>query len=412
MHVLISGASVAGPTLAFWLQRNGIQTTVVERAPALREGGYPVDIRGAALTVVDRMGLRSALHSLRTDTLSNSVVNARGRRFGRTERGFGVIDPDDIEIDRGSLVRVLHDATCQGGAYRFGDSIASLEQREDGVAVTFASGQRGEFDAVVGADGVHSRTRLLAFGDEAAFVKSLGLCMAIFTVPNFLGLDREQLLFNGAGRIASVKSSRQNRELKVVVFFTTPESAFDPEDISAHRKLVADAFEGAGWEFPRLLAGMREAEDFYCDTTCQVRMAQHYRGRVGLVGDAAYCPSPLSGQGSSLALVGAYVLGNALGASRDVAFAFGEYERTIGGFAKDNQDVGLKIGRGFAPSSNFSAGMRNVFLRALPYLPGTGLMMKLAMGGVRRASLAIDLGADPMPHRDTAAEPPRVLADA
>ena len=166
MRILISGSSIAGPALAFWLQRYGIDVTVVERAPALRPGGYFIDIRGVALDVVERMGLREPLRALEANTLSNTMIDERGRRFGRTARGFGVIDPNDIEVRRGDLARVLHDATRGDVEYRFGGSIAAIEQQPKGVDVTFAGGARETYDAVVGADGVHSRTRALAFGPE------------------------------------------------------------------------------------------------------------------------------------------------------------------------------------------------------------------------------------------------------
>ena len=298
MNVLISGASIAGPALAYWLQRYGFQVTVVERAPALRPGGYAVDIRGAALDVVTRMGLRDVLRPFETDTLSNSVVDARGRTFGRLARGFGVIDEGDVEIHRGDLASVLHDATRASVRYRFGDAIASLVTSDAGTSVTFESGAHGDFDVVIGADGVHSRTRALAFGEESEFLHDMGNRMAIFTVPNHLGLRREQLLFSGLGRVASVKSANDSRDLAVCVFFTAPPGPFDPRDIDAQRRDVHSAFEGAGWEFPRFMDAMWGADDFYSDVTCQIHMDRYFAGRIALVGDAAYCPSPLSGQGT------------------------------------------------------------------------------------------------------------------
>lgn len=392
MNVLISGASIAGPALAYWLQRYGFHVTVVERAPSLRPGGYAVDIRGAALDVVARMALRDVMRPLETDTLSNSVVDARGRVFGRLARGFGVIDEGDVEIHRGDLARVLYDATRENVRYRFGDAIASLATSDAHAAVTFESGERGEFDVVIGADGVHSRTRALAFGEEREFLHDMGSRMAIFTVPNHLNLRREQLLFSGLGRVASVKSANDSRELAVCVFFTAPPGSFDPRDVDAQKRHVHSAFADAGWEFPRFLEAMGRADDFYSDVTCQIHMDRYSAGRVALVGDAAYCPSPLSGQGTSLALVGAYVLASALLEDPlDVGRAFERYDARMRPFASANQAIARKIARGFAPTSPLQVWSRNAAMRVLPFLPAKSAIMKLALRGVRDASLAIAL---------------------
>lgn len=390
MKILISGASIAGPALAFWLAKHGHEITVVERAKFLRPGGYAVDIRGAALGVVEKMNLRDVLRPYETDTLSNAVVDSRGKIFGRVERGFGVIDEGDVEIHRGDLTQILYELTRSNATYRFGDSIAQLEQSESGVSVTFESGERGGYDLVVGADGVHSRTRALAFGlDESAFVHHMGNSMAIFTVPNHLGLHREQLLFSTIGRTASVKCANDDRDLKVCVFFATEPGVFDYRDVALQKRLVTEAFIDAGWEFPTFLEAMKTSPDFYADVTCQIKMEKYFTGRVALVGDAAHCPSPLSGQGTSLALVGAYLLATEIADGSDFAAAFERYDARMRPFATKNQEVAVKIAKGFAPSTPFQEWSRNALMRMFPYMPGKSMIMKMAMGGVREASRAI-----------------------
>jgi 2-polyprenyl-6-methoxyphenol hydroxylase-like FAD-dependent oxidoreductase len=392
MKVLIVGASIGGPALAYWLHRYGIgDITVIERAPALREGGYCVDVRGVALDVVERMGLREVLRPLEANTLSTAVVDRKGRTFGRTPRGFGVIDPDDIEILRGDLARVMVEATRTGVRYRFDESIASLEQHAASVDVSFTSGARETFDVVIGADGVHSRARELAFGAEKSFVHPLGSCMAIWSAPNRLGLDREQRLFQDINRIGSVKSTNDNQRLNIAVFFKHAPEAFDHRDVPGQRRLVADAFGDAGWEFPFLIDEMWRAADFYSDITCQVRMPCHSRGRVALVGDAAYCPSPLSGQGTSLALVGAYVLATALAREPSVAEAFRSYEETIAGFVLKNQEIAEKIGSGFAAKTTLDLRLRRLAMSLMPHMPASQLIVKLALRGVREAARSLQL---------------------
>ena len=390
MKILISGASIAGPALAYWLARQGHAITVIERAPALRRGGYAVDVRGAALQVIDRMGLRDAIRPFETDTLYNEVVDARGRRFGRTRRGFGVIDPGDIEILRGDLAVLLHEATRANVEYRFGDTVLALDDTGTGVDVAFASGACAAYDLVVGADGVHSRTRQLAIAGDRDVIKDLGGAMAIFTAPNTLGLARGQLLFSSIGKIASIKSCNHDRELKVCVFFRVAPNAFEPRDVPGQRALVDAAFRDQGWEFPRLLDAMHAADDFYADVTCQVRTDTFARGRVALVGDAAYCPSPLSGQGTSLALIGAYVLAAEIAAA-PLADALARYQARMLPFVRANQDVALAMASTFTPTSSFQVRMRNFFMRLLPYLPWAPWIVKLAMRSVRKAARAIEL---------------------
>lgn len=383
MNVLIVGSSIAGPALAHFLAEAGANVTVIERAPAIRKGGYCVDVRGTALGVVDRMGILPALRAQASNTQSNAVVDSRGRIFGRTARGFGVIDPDDVEILRGDLVRILYDLTKDRVTYRFGVGIEDLSARTDPTL------DLTTFDVIVGCDGVHSRTRAWAFGPESDFVHSLGSNMAIWSMPNFLGLDREQLLFQGQNQIASIKSTNDNQRLYIGTFYR--ERGTEKED-------VARAFANSGWEFPHLLEEMWRADDFYSDITCQIRMPSfttastpaNQKANVALVGDAAYCPSPLSGQGTSLALAGAFVLARAL-ASEPTDKAFATYDETMRDFVKQNQLIAERIGKGFAAESGLALRIRTFLMSLMPYLPGTELMMKLAMRPVRQAARALAL---------------------
>ena len=337
MKVLISGASVAGPTLAYWLRHHGVTPTVVERAPAPRLGGQALDVRGAALTVVERMHLIERLRALRTDMRGSSVVDGAGNELHRTTEfapSSGRLDSDDVEVLRDDLTGLLVERTA-GVEYVYGDTITALRQDGDGVDVTFAHGAPRRFDLVVGADGLHSTVRRLAFGPEEQFAHHLGMYLAVFTADNVLGLDRWQVWLRDDTAGAGIYTARDNTELRVNVGFMSERLDYDHRDLDAQRRLVAERTAGLGWEIPRLLKAMWQAPDFYFDAMAQIRMETWSQGRVTLLGDAGYCASPMSGQGTSLALVGAYVLAEEI--ARDPAAAFDRYEARMRPFAEQNQ---------------------------------------------------------------------------
>ncbi|MBB5917589.1 2-polyprenyl-6-methoxyphenol hydroxylase-like FAD-dependent oxidoreductase [Nocardia transvalensis] len=376
-NVLISGASIAGPALAFWLRRYGFTPTVVERSPALREGGQAIDVLGTATEVVRRMGLLERVHELSTGKRGTSYVDAAGavRASISSEVFNGVGAGGDTEIQRGDLARVLYEATRDDVEYLFGDSISELSEGEDGVRVVFEHGEPRTFDLVIGADGVHSRTRALAFGPESQFVKHMGYYIAIYTVPNFLGLDHWELDHNVPGKIAGCYSARENTEAKAIFAWASDPIEYDHRDSAQQKRLVAEAYAGVGWEAPRLLEHLGNAPDFYFDAMAQVRMDSWHRGRVALVGDAGYCASPLSGQGADLALVGAYLLAGELAAAGgDHAVAYAGYERRMRPMVDACQKFAEGVGPWYAPNSKAMIRFRDLNVRLLPYLPWRGLI--------------------------------------
>ncbi|MGW5361270.1 FAD-dependent monooxygenase [Actinopolymorpha pittospori] len=393
--VLISGASVAGPALAYWLSRYGFRTTVVERAPALREGGYAVDFRGDAhLSVLERMGILGDIEAARTNMGAMSYVNDAGRKIASMPADLFA---GDVEILRGDLARILHDATRDRTEYVFGDSIADLAEDENGVEVSFEHGAPRRFDLVIGADGLHSRVRALAFGPEQSFVRPSGLSCAIFTTANHLGLDHTGLAYLNPGKVVTMYSARGNTEAKVVFYFVTKEepgadaaSHHGRRDPEQQKKLVAQTYAGVGWETPRLLSAMWDATDFYFDSISQVRMDSWTRGRVALLGDAAWCPSPLSGMGTGLAVVGAYVLAGELAAAAgDHRTAFTRYRNVMRDYVLGCQKVGEGVGRWMVPDNRFMAWFVNQNYRLLPYVPWKGQIARSA----RKTANAIDLAS-------------------
>jgi len=335
--VLISGASIAGPTLAYWLKRYGFTPTVIERAPQLRPGGYPIDVRFEAVQVARLMGIWPRLQQEQTTLAELSFVNERHERLGRINLQAGrktlaALDVDTVEIMRGDLARVLYDLTKDEVEYCFGDSIQDLKQDEAGVDVTFERSGSRRFDLVVGADGLHSIVRALVFGDEARFERYLGYQVGVFTTDNDLGLGEGSMQMYGIpGKQVALRSTRGNRTLAAYFLFRqTAPLRYDHHDVAQHRQLLAAAFAGEGWEVPRLLEKMQTAPDLYFDAVSQIRMDTWSRGRVVLLGDAGYCPALLTGQGSTLAMMGAYILAGELNvALGDHQLAFARYEQAF-----------------------------------------------------------------------------------
>ncbi|NUT48933.1 MAG: FAD-dependent oxidoreductase [Saccharothrix sp.] len=350
-NVLISGASIGGPALAHWLRRYGFAVTVVERARGLRPGGQAIDVRGPALQVVERMGLGEQLRSFSTNMRGMTMLDAEGNElFSSTTHTLsgGDLASPDVELLRDDLARLLFDAT-DGVEYLFDDTITSI----DGTRVTFEKAAPRDFDVIVGADGLHSNVRRLVFGPEAQFISHLGMNLAVFTAPNWLQLDHWQTFQQGEVVGGGIMSARSNAECRVYMGFNG-EAAFDHRDVDAQRRLLAEKFAGAGWEWQTALKHMWEAPDFHFDAMAQIRMDTWSRGNVVLLGDAGYCGSPLSGQGTSMALVGAYVLAGEL-RDHDPVTAFQRYEEILRPYVTANQDMALRNQeRGGAPGEEFT----------------------------------------------------------
>ncbi|GAA2349294.1 FAD-dependent monooxygenase [Streptomyces violaceusniger] len=370
--VLISGASISGPALAYWLHRSGCAVTVVEKAGALRDGGYPIDIRGAAIEVVRRMGILPQLRDAHIDSRRCTFLNADGSEVASVSPSAvaGGVGGQDLEVRRGDLAAVLYGKVRDDVEFLFNDSIDTLDQSGQGVDVTFHSGQRRTFDLVVGADGMHSQTRESLFGPEEQFHRYLGYCFAIFTMPNTFGLSHELVLWNAPGKAAALYAVGDNDELHAFLNFHQPEPPFDAlRNPDAQRDLVAAVFAGAGWEVPGMVGAMRDADDLFFDTAGQIRMPHWSSGRVALVGDAAYAPSFLTGQGSSLALAGAYMLAGALATNRDHTAAFAAYERDVREFVAMNQALVDNGAATLFPTTARALEQRNAMLRGLVTMP-------------------------------------------
>jgi 2-polyprenyl-6-methoxyphenol hydroxylase-like FAD-dependent oxidoreductase len=357
MNILISGAGIAGPTLAFWLHRFGFTPTLVEQHPHPRRGGYVVDFWGAGFDIAERMGLIPELEARAYHVREVRMVNRGGRRVsGFSPEAFqGFTNGRFFSIPRGDLAGAIYDKISTQVEVVFGDSIAALQAHEGGVDVTFDRGAPRTFDLVIGADGLHSRVRELAFGREASFEKYLGYKVAVFEASGYRPRDElVYLMYTGIGQQVSRFSMREDKTMFLFIYAdSNPGPA--PGDIEAAKAELRARFAGSGWECRAILAAMQTSESFYFDRVSQIRMDAWTRGRIGLVGDAAACVSLLGGQGSALAMLEAYVLAGELErASGDHALAFSRYEGQLAAFVAKKQKAAERFAGFFAPRSRLA----------------------------------------------------------
>jgi 2-polyprenyl-6-methoxyphenol hydroxylase-like FAD-dependent oxidoreductase len=369
-RVLVSGASIAGPSIAYWLDRFGFDVTVIERSEAVRGGGYPIDLRGPAVEVADRMGILTGAKDAHIHAKRISFLRADGSVAAsiRPEEITGGVESHDIELPRGELTKLLYGLTRDTSVrYIFNASIASLDDVGAGVNVTFQDGTTDTFDVVIGADGLHSNTRRLILGPEDPFSRYLGYCYNGFTMPNFLKLSHESLTYTPIpGRYAVLSAVKDSPTLHAFLIFASEELPFSrDQDLESQKRLIAEKFDGIGWEVPKLVEAMQQADDLYYDVVSQIHLDKWSKGRVALVGDAAFAPSFLSGQGSSLAMIGAYILAGELRSRDNPADAFAAYEKLMRPYAEANQNLAGEGANVLLPRTQEDIDVRDQALASL-----------------------------------------------
>lgn len=368
LGVLVSGASFAGLATAYWMNRLGHAVTVVEVADGLKRGGTPVDIRDRTIDIVKRMGLFDAIRSRSLPARPTEFKDSADRTQAASPLQLsGDAEPaDGYEIDRDVLLDLLFNAIDGKVDFIFGNSIDRLTETHDGVRVAFADGSDRLFSLVFGCDGNHSAIRKICFGPEAAFSHFMGLYFSICIVDKLIIEPNKTQIYNERGKSVMLNSYEDKTDI-VLCFRSDSEMSYDHRDIAAQRRMILDQFSGAGWRVPELLKAVAQSDNFYFDKMSQIKMPSWTKGRVALVGDAAYCASPAAGMGGSLAIVGATALADAFQKyPGDVASAFEEYNESLRPFIEEVQAQAVKFGlETFVPETEDAIRMRNKQLAAL-----------------------------------------------
>lgn len=375
-RILITGASIAGNAAAWALGRQGVEVTVVERAPAFRDGGQNIDVRGVGRDVLRRMGLEAAALAHGTGEEGTAWINADGEAAA-TFTADGDDGPTaEMEILRGDLARLLYDAARPHAAYRFRDHIVAVDDGEADAQVRFESGEEANYDAVIVAEGVGSSTRETVFAGENE-PRWMDLTLAYFTILRTPDDDRLWRWYHATeGRSISLRPDRHGTT-RAMLSLQQPPAGEHEWDTDRQKAYLQDRFADAGWQASRVLAGMASAEDFYFDVLRQVQMKRWSKGRVVLTGDAAWCATPLAGVGTTLALSGAYVLAGELAQNSNVGTAFDHYEQAMRPMVKQAQGV-PKIGpRLMNPHSRLGIQLLHGALKIASLPPLQGAANKL-----------------------------------
>jgi 2-polyprenyl-6-methoxyphenol hydroxylase-like FAD-dependent oxidoreductase len=375
--VLISGAGIAGPTLAYWLKAGGFDVVLIEQAQALRAGGYVIDFWGLGFDIADRMGLISDITRAGYHVRELRVVNGRGKLVA----GFGtsvfrqLTHGRYVTVARSELSRLLFEKIKDTTEVIFNDEIVGIDEQEDGALVHFEQGGKREFDLVIGADGLHSQVRRLVFGPDQQFENALGYAVAAFEVRGYRPRDDDvYVMYGEPERMLGRFTLRDNRTLFLFVFATN--KAALPTTIDQRKAVLRAQYGDSDWECSRILDELDNTQELYFDSVSQIQMPAWSRGRIALIGDAAFCVSLLAGQGSALAMVSAYVLAGELASGRRYQDAFASYEAFLRSFIDIKQRGARRFAGAFAPKTHFGLWFRNQVMNAFA-IPG---LAKLAVG--------------------------------
>ncbi|MBS1509886.1 MAG: FAD-dependent monooxygenase [Bacteroidetes bacterium] len=367
-NILISGAGIAGTALAFWLKRYGFHPTIIEIAPKLREGGYAIDFMGAGYDVAVKMGIVDELKKVDINFSKVALVDKNDREQGSInyQKIKKFMNGRAMTLLRSDLAKTIYTALDKDIEIIFDNTIEKIEQNDKEVRVSFKQGSSRSFDLVIGADGLHSMVRKLIFGDESKFEKYLGYYTSSYTIKNFSTGNSEFAMYNFPCRQVAVYSNKNNATTTFFIFSFPEKLTYAHHDTEKQKQILREQFTGGGWKCTPLLNALDNTADFYFDSVSQIKMDRWYNGRIALVGDAGYCPSLLSGKGSTLAMVGAYILAGELKeANGDYQQAFVQYEKLFKPFMEKKQQSAQSFAKSFVPKSYFGIGLRNFVFKLM-----------------------------------------------
>ena len=360
--VLISGASMAGLSTAYWMNKLGYKVTVVEMANEPRTAGAAVDIKGTTVDIAKRMGIYESLKSNKLSVERIMFKNADDVTEGSIVlRNEGDPFPnDDIEIERDTFIRILLDALKNEVAFIFNNSITALNETKDNIEATFKNGYQQAFDLVLGCDGMHSGVRKIWFGEETTYSHFLGAYSSITIVNKLLIPQKNMQMYNVPGKAVMLNAYNNKTDI-IFCFASENEIPYDYRNIEQQRKIISDQFTVESWRTAELLEEMQRSDNFYFDKFCQIKMPSWTKGRVALVGDAAYCASPAAGMGASLSLEGAAALADALEKHNgNFELAFPDYNKNLRPFIEEVQsDAELNVKENFIPRTEEAIRKRN-----------------------------------------------------
>lgn len=348
LHILVSGAGIAGPAVCYWLKKFGFNPSLIEKAPAIRRGGQPLDLRGVTTALARKMGIYDKVCAQRTTIACGRFVDTQGNVIHEVQgEQFGFRQDDEVEIVRGNLVRILMDLIPDVPCH-FNRTIAGLTQDNAGVTVQYHDGATEHYDLVIGCDGIYSAIRRMAFQQSEYELVNLGSYLCTYTIPNYLQLDHTEIACEAKHKLLTITSDHDALTACAGFMFRSDVVLNDTRDEQEQKQLLQQTFNDFGWEAKKVLALMDDTHDFYFDGITQVKMQEWTKNRIALVGDAGYCASPLSGQGNNLALVGAYILAGELKAAHgNHKIAFARYNMLMRDFVKSNQAFGVWVSQSY-----------------------------------------------------------------
>lgn len=335
--ILICGSGVAGPTCAYWLHKYGYTTVIVEKATALRDGGQNVDIKGAGQHVIEMMALSEKIEANNTGECGQKYLDAAGNVIAVLPKGALGSLTNDFEILRGDFARVLYESTKDVCEYRFGRFVTALEEKPDGISVTFDNGDTEDFELVICAEGIGSSTRDMVMAAQTHF-RYLGAYMAFFKIPRRQDDDLWACSVNGVGGTFITLRPGDEKDTTVLITFLRGNHGMEGATPARRNDLLRQALDGRGATADRVMADLDAVDDFYFGPMSQVRASTWSRGRFVLLGDAAFCPTPFTGAGTALALVAAYVLAGEITLGADHAHAFAAYEERVRPYVEASQN--------------------------------------------------------------------------